>query len=327
MSKQYVIPLYNCLEISKQPINNNMIERVDYVRRILSNEIESDLYNQTHPTLNVSMDSSTAEVTNVEIKNLDDYETYVTTMSGSGINITYIKLNFDIIASVGFIANTIDLRVTNVQYVNSSSGWQKKEYEFISVDEINDVSDLTTSGSSLFSGVIYEIRNESRIKGQLFLSAQAKLSDETIYRINTYNVKLTATQLVERTENVYIGEKNIENSFTMETNELLHILENNPILATDHHLAENILTEYENGKQTIELTVVTNKYYDINGNLILNHELGKIPRIGDTFYLMSGGKNNFNYSHTNNILYKITSSEFNYNGVPKVVIKAKAKEV
>ena len=46
MSKQYVIPLYNCLEINKQPINQNIIEKVEWQETKLIVE-NSEIYNST----------------------------------------------------------------------------------------------------------------------------------------------------------------------------------------------------------------------------------------------------------------------------------------
>ena len=58
MSKQYVIPLYNCLEINKQPVNQNIIEKVEWQETRLEKEIETKILDSTYPTLKITTNSS-----------------------------------------------------------------------------------------------------------------------------------------------------------------------------------------------------------------------------------------------------------------------------
>jgi len=318
MSKQYVIPLYNCLEINRQPINQNIIEKVEWQETRLEKEIETKILDSTYPTLKITTNSS-GVITDINSDSINSYPKYVTVIESVKLTQTYILVDFDLIADVKYNIDTLSMRAKNEYYGLTDEGWKKSdivpEYD---IEEINDLSELTTStGGSMLSGVIFEIKNESRIKGQL--AVLAKSGDVLRQQLITF----TCDTLIKQTKNVYEGKATTNNVFQMETNEFLHVGYKETGSGDAKINAQNILSEYQNGKQTIELTVVTNKYYDLNGNLMIDNELGEIPRVGDTFYLMSGGKNNFNYSHTNNILYKITSSEFNYGGVPKLVIKAK----
>lgn len=316
MSKQYVIPLYNCLEINKQPVNQNIIEKVEWQETRLEKEIETKILDSTYPTLKITTNSS-GVITDINSDSINSYPKYVTIIESVKLTQTYILVDFDLIADVKYNIDTLSMRAKNEYYVLTDEGWKKSdivpEYD---IEEITDLSELTTSNSML-AGVIFEIKNESRIKGRL--AVLAKSGDMLRQQLITF----TCDTLIKKTENVYEGKATTNNIFHMETNEFLHLGYKEAGYGNAKINAKNILAEYQKGKQTIELTVVTNKYYDLNGNLMIDNELGEIPRVGDTFYLMSGGKNNFNYSHTNNILYKITSSEFNYDGVPKLVIKAK----
>lgn len=314
MSKQYVIPLYNCLEINKQPINQNIIEKVEWQKTRLIVE-NSEIYNSTNPLLKVETNDS-GNVKNVEIQDLNDYEKYVTTNN----NITYIHIYipFSIKADIKFNIDTLKDSYTESFYGYDDS-WTKREskgklWKLSSLDEV-------ITGPIGRACVYYEEKSDTKISGTIVLLASNESSSFT--RLSSYQVTLTVDEYKKQTENVYEGKATTNNVFQMETNEFLHLGHKETSLGRAKINAQNILAEYQKGKQTIELTVVTNKYYDLKGNLMVNNELGQIPRVGDTFYLMSGGKNNFNYSHTNNILYKITSSEFNYGGVPKLVIKAK----
>lgn len=318
MSKQYVIPLYNCLEINKQPVNQNIIEKVDWQETRLEKEIETKILDSTYPTLKIITNSS-GVITDINSDIINSYPKYVTIIESVKLTQTYILVDFDLIADVKYNIDTLSMRAKNEYYGLTDDGWEKidivTEYD---IKEITDLSELTTSnGGSRLAGVIFEIKNESRIKGRL--AVLAKSGDILRQQLITF----TCDTLIKKTENVYEGKANTNNIFHMETNEFLHLGYKETGSGKAKRNAKNILSEYEKGKQTIELKVVTNKYYDLEGNLMIDNELGEIPRVGDTFYLMSGGKNNFNYSHTNNILYKITSSEFNYDGVPKLVIKAK----
>lgn len=318
MSKQYVIPLYNCLEINKQPINQNIIEKVEWQETRLEKEIETKILDSTYPTLKITTNSS-GVITDINSDSINSYPKYVTIIESVKLTQTYILVDFDLIADVKYNIDTLSMRAKSEYYGLTDDGWEKSdivpEYD---IEEITDLSELSTStGGSMLSGVIFEIKNESRIKGRL--AVLAKSGDVLRQQLITF----TCDTLIKQTENVYEGKATTNNVFQMETNEFLHLGYKETGSGKAKRNAKNILSEYEKGKQTIELTVVTNKYYDLNGNLMIDNELGEIPRVGDTFYLMSGGKNNFNYSHTNNILYKITSSEFNYSGVPKLVIKAK----
>lgn len=318
MSKQYVIPLYNCLEINKQPINQNIIEKVEWQKTRLAKEIETKILDSTFPTLKITINSS-GVITDINSDSINSYPKYVTVIESVNLTQTYILVDFDLIADIKYNIDTLSMRAKSEYYGLTDEGWKKSdivpEYD---IEEITDLSELSTStGGSMLSGVIFEIKNESRIKGRL--AVLAKSGDVLRQQLITF----TCDTLIKKTENVYEGKATTNNIFQMETNEFLHLGYKETSLGRAKINAQNILAEYQKGKQTIELTVVTNKYYDLKGNLMVNNELGQIPRVGDTFYLMSGGKNNFNYSHTNNILYKITSSEFNYGGVPKLVIKAK----
>lgn len=317
MSKQYVIPLYNCLEINRQPINQNIIEKVDYQRTSLFVE-NSEIYNSTNPLLKVETNNS-GNVTNVEIQDLNDYETNV--INSNNIKYTYIYIKFSIKADIKFNIDTLKDSYTESFYGYDDS-WTKGEskgklWKLSSLDEVN----TSAVGRAC---VYYEEKSKTKISGTIVLLASNESSSFT--RLSSYQVTLTVDEYKKQTENVFVskGNSDTKNVFQMETNELLHVGYNEiAVLSQVNINANNIVDTYKKGKQTIELTVTTNKYYDLNGNLMIDNELGQIPRVGDTFYLMSGGKNNFNYSHTNNILYKITSSEFNYDGVPKLVIKAK----
>ena len=318
MSKQYVIPLYNCLEINKQPVNQNIIEKVEWQETRLEKEIETKILDSTYPTLKITTNSS-GVITDINSDSINSYPKYVTIIESLKLTQTYILVDFDLIADIKYNIDTLSMRAKSEHYVLTDEGWEKTdivlEYD---IEEITDLSELSTStGRLMLSGVMFEIKNESRIKGRL--AVLAKLGDLLLQQLITF----TCDTLIKKTENVYEGKANTNNIFHMETNEFLHLGYKETGSGKAKRNAKNILSEYEKGKQTIELTVVTNKYYDLEGNLMIDNELGEIPRVGDTFYLMSGGKNNFNYSHTNNILYKITSSEFNYDGVPKLVIKAK----
>lgn len=318
MSKQYVIPLYNCLEINKQPVNQNIIEKVEWQETRLEKEIETKILDSTYPTLKIITNSS-GVITDINSDSINSYPKYVTIIESVKLTQTYILVDFDLIADVKYNIDTLSMRAKNEYYGLTDDGWEKSdivpEYD---IEEITDLSELSTStGGSMLSGVIFEIKNESRIKGRL--AVLAKSGDILRQQLITF----TCDTLIKKTENVYEGKATTNNIFHMETNEFLHLGYKEAGSSQAKINAKNILSEYEKGKQTIELKVVTNKYYDLEGNLMIDNELGEIPRVGDTFYLMSGGKNNFNYSHTNNILYKITSSEFNYDGVPKLVIKAK----
>lgn len=320
MSKQYVIPLYNCLEINKQPVNQNIIEKVEWQETRLEKEIETKILDSTYPTLKITTNSS-GVITDINSDSINSYPKYVTIIESVKLTQTYILVDFDLIADIKYNIDTLSMRAKCEAYVLTDKGWKKSdivpEYD---IEEITDLSELSTStGGSMFSGVIFEIKNESRIKGRLAVLAKNKIGDILRQQLITF----TCDTLIKKTENVYEGKANTNNIFHMETNEFLHLGYKETGSGKAKRNAKNILSEYEKGKQTIELTVATNKYYDLEGNLMIDNELGEIPRVGDTFYLMSGGKNNFNYSHTNNILYKITSSEFNYDGVPKLVIKAK----
>lgn len=314
MSKQYVIPLYNCLEINKQPINQNIIEKVEWQKTRLIVE-NSEIYNSTNPLLKVETNDS-GKVKNVEIQDLNDYEKYVIT--NNNITYTHIYIPFSIKADIKFNIDTLKDSYTESFYGYDDS-WTKGEskrklWELSSLDEV-------ITGPIGRACVYYEEKSDTKISGTIVLLASNESSSFT--RLSSYQVTLTVDEYKKQTENVYEGKATTNNVFQMETNEFLHLGYKETSLGRAKINAQNILAEYQKGKQTIELTVVTNKYYDLKGNLMVNNELGQIPRVGDTFYLMSGGKNNFNYSHTNNILYKITSSEFNYGGVPKLVIKAK----
>ena len=318
MSKQYVIPLYNCLEINKQPVNQNIIEKVEWQETRLEKEIETKILDSTYPTLKIITNSS-GVITDINSDSINSYPKYVTIIESVKLTQTYILVDFDLIADVKYNIDTLSMRAKSEYYGLTDDGWKKSdivpEYD---IEEITDLSELSTStGGSMLSGVIFEIKNESRIKGRL--AVLVKSGDVLRQQLITF----TCDTLFKKTENVYEGKATTNNIFHMETNEFLHLGYKETGSGNAKINAKNILLEYQKGKQTIELKVVTNKYYDLNGNLMIDNELGEIPRVGDTFYLMSGGKNNFNYSHTNNILYKITSSEFNYDGVPKLVIKAK----
>lgn len=314
MSKQYVIPLYNCLEINKQPINQNIIEKVEWqeTRLIVEN---SEIYNSTNPLLTVETNNS-GNVTNVEIQDLNDYKTYVKIFDD--VKYTLIYIPFSIKADIMFNIDTLkDSYIAS--FYGYDDSWTKRE----SKGKLWKLSSLDDGiiGPFTSANVYYEEKSETKISGTIVLIASIESSSFT--RLSSYQVTLTVDEYKKQTENVYEGKATTNNIFHMETNEFLHLGYKETGSGKAKINAQNILAEYQKGKQTIELTVVTNKYYDLNGNLMVNNELGEIPRVGDTFYLMSGGKNNFNYSHTNNILYKITSSEFNYDGVPKLVIKAK----
>lgn len=318
MSKQYVIPLYNCLEINKQPVNQNIIEKVEWQETRLEKEIETKILDSTYPTLKITTNSS-GVITDINSDSINSYPKYVTIIESVKLTQTYILVDFDLIADVKYNIDTLSMRAKNEYYGLTDDGWEKSdivpEYD---IEEITDLSELSTStGGSMLSGVMFEIKNESRIKGRI--AVLAKSGDVLRQQLITF----TCDTLIKKTENVYEGKANTNNIFHMETNEFLHLGYKETGSGKAKRNAKNILSEYQNGKQTIELKVVTNNYYDLEGNLMIDNELGEIPRVGDKFYLMSGGKNNFNYSHTNNILYKITSSEFNYDGVPKLVIKAK----
>lgn len=314
MSKQYVIPLYNCLEINKQPINQNIIEKVEWQKTRLIVE-NSEIYNSTNPLLKVETNNS-VNVTNVEIQDLNDYKTYVKIFDD--VKYTLIYIPFSIKADIMFNIDTL-----KDSYIESFYGYDNLWTKGESKGKLWKLSSLDDGiiGPFTRANVYYEEKSETKISGTIVLIASIESSSFT--RLSSYQVTLTVDEYKKQTENVYEGKATTNNIFHMETNEFLHLGYKETSLGRAKINAQNILSEYEKGKQTIELTVVTNKYYDLNGNLMVNNELGQIPRVGDTFYLMSGGKNNFNYSHTNNILYKITSSEFNYDGVPKLVIKAK----
>lgn len=316
MSKQYVIPLYNCLEINKQPVNQNIIEKVEWQETRLEKEIETKILDSTYPTLKITTNSN-GVITDINSDSINSYPKYDT--GSVKYTQTYILVDFDLIADVKYNIDTLSMRAKSEYYGLTDEGWKKSdivpEYD---IEEITDLSELTTSNSML-AGVIFEIKNESRIKGRLAVLAKTKNVDILRQQLITF----TCDTLIKKTENVYEGKATTNNIFHMETNEFLHLGYKETGSGNAKINAQNILAEYQKGKQTIELKVVTNKYYDLEGNLMIDNELGQIPRVGNTFYLMSGGKNNFNYSHTNNILYKITSSEFNYDGVPKLVIKAK----
>lgn len=314
MSKQYVIPLYNCLEINKQPVNQNIIEKVEWQETKLIVE-NSEIYNSTNPLLKVETNNS-GNVTNVEIQDLNDYKKYVTI--SNNIKYTYIYISFSIKADIKFNIDTLKDSYTESFYGYDDS-WTKGEskgklWKLSSLDEV-------ITGPTARANVYYEEKSDTKISGTIVLLASNESSSFT--RLSSYQVTLTVDEYKKQTENVYEGKATTNNIFHMETNEFLHLGYKEAGSGKAKRNAKNILSEYQKGKQTIELKVVTNKYYDLEGNLMIDNELGEIPRVGDTFYLMSGGKNNFNYSHTNNILYKITSSEFNYDGVPKLVIKAK----
>lgn len=314
MSKQYVIPLYNCLEINKQPINQNIIEKVEWQKTRLIVE-NSEIYNSTNPLLKVEINNS-GNVTNVEIQDLNDYKTYVKIFDD--VKYTLIYIPFSIKADIMFNIDTL-----KDSYIESFYGYDNLWTKGESKGKLWKLSSLDDGiiGAFTRANVYYEEKSETKISGTIVLIASIESSSFT--RLSSYQVTLTVDEYKKQTENVYEGKETTNNIFHMETNEFLHLGYKEAGSGKAKRNAKNILSEYEKGKQTIELKVVTNKYYDLEGNLMIDNELGEIPRVGDTFYLMSGGKNNFNYSHTNNILYKITSSEFNYDGVPKLVIKAK----
>lgn len=314
MSKQYVIPLYNCLEINKQPVNQNIIEKVEWQETKLIVE-NSEIYNSTNPLLKIETNNS-GNVTNVEIQDLNDYKTYVKIFDD--VKYTLIYIPFSIKADIMFNIDTL-----KDSYIESFYGYDNLWTKGESKGKLWKLSSLDDGiiGPFTRANVYYEEKSETKISGTIVLIASIESSSFT--RLSSYQVTLTVDEYKKQTENVYEGKATTNNIFHMETNEFLHLGYKETGTGKAKRNAKNILSEYQNGKQTIELTVVTNKYYDLNGNLMIDNELGQIPRVGDTFYLMSGGKNNFNYSHTNNILYKITSSEFNYDGVPKLVIKAK----
>ena len=139
MSKQYVIPLYNCLEINKQPVNQNIIEKVEWQETRLEKEIETKILDSTYPTLKITTNSS-GVINDINSDSINSYPKYVTIIESVKLTQTYILVDFDLIADVKYNIDTLSMRAKSEYYGLTDEGWEKSD--IVPEYDIEEITDL-----------------------------------------------------------------------------------------------------------------------------------------------------------------------------------------
>ena len=83
-----------------------------------------------------------------------------------------------------------------------------------------------------------------------------------------------------------------------------------------------IYNGYKKRKKTIEIEMPLQKLYNKNGILVYDDEKGEIPKMNDRFTCVETNKSS-DYTKIENTCFVVLKVEFNYNGVPKLMIKGK----
>lgn len=326
MYNNFVIPLSRCLKISKQLFNDNLITRVEYNRFI--EELEKDVV--LHEFEKQSFEIEYDDLGNLLGTNyLLGNEDYRTTLGATEVT-TYLygnisNNNFNPTGKSKRLFKNGSLKIrTNYEYLESTfdevSGTEtKRNYTpLLSAFQFGKAIDDSSKVPYMFKNgfpLVYVANTDENFVSMYLLYYQEKNSElNPSKEINYTNVSISLDEIITKREeqNTYVGSELTDNTFSMQTNEFMKVAldSTKDISATN---AQNILDKYKNGITTIEIKLILDKYYDENGNLVLDNEIGEFPDIGDTFKLLDD----------TNITYKITSSEFGYNGVPTVMIKAK----
>ncbi|MEG1806167.1 MAG: hypothetical protein RR327_07240, partial [Clostridia bacterium] len=113
---------------------------------------------------------------------------------------------------------------------------------------------------------------------------------------------------------------------SFESNGLIekHTTINGKTIAED--MSSRILSAYKNGKQTVALKVLCDKFYDNNGNLVIDlnsksENVKQLIEIGDTFSLKKRGKSLYNNADGSPKKFLVTTANLHFEGKPTMDIE------
>lgn len=142
-----------------------------------------------------------------------------------------------------------------------------------------------------------------------------------IYYNVTYTISLP--QLSEEKSEESIGNKQAQNDLTMTIpqNTFVNVANKYNSDNIAYTNAKKIYDNYNKGKRTIEAKVVLNDLYNESEEKVIDKSKGEILSIGDIVKFTNNKSNK--YDNFINRYFKITSVEFNFNGVPSIYLKGK----
>lgn len=333
MSNKILIPYGKCLSLTP---NLNGVEKIDKIY------YDSRVYKkQIMPSITFSLIPYTYEYDEetLEIKNLipvDDiasheYISKIRELSGYNFDETLMDLRINVSEYVNVFEelDTAYLETTVTKYSRTKNSGDSFEITNDSFKTLIDPEwSITTVGvkggyfgkSKNYTTNEMYIRIDENYGFNVFYSQRDsyRSSTETIESYCQYDVSVyLPTYSYNISENV-INNSNGNKTYKIVDNNFMDTETKYSSLAITYYNANLIAKYYKKNRMTIDATLVIADYYDENGNLVVNKTNGEIIEVGNEIKFITN-KNNL----LNNKSFKVVSSEFDYNGVPKLKIKCK----
>lgn len=310
MSKKVIIPRKNILKLMTEPLNENVINKIEYKEFSLVEEINSIIKELNMTTFTTKMEEENVvldkvfgssyklEIQDTSNSHLENYKitNYLISIPIKiDVETLYVKIKTDMLVFDG-----------NNQLYSLRNG-EEKDISILRESELNDV---------LKEGIYFSTLNETEILFTLRLKRYLDNTNVNFKEWYNHELKFYADQSNEEKKDKNISINYGKNVFALTTNEFMNNETTYNNISINEYNSNIILDNYINGKPTINLEIIENDYFDYENNLAISKEKGETLNVGDIFrYYKKDG----NLSKE----YKITNREFNYNGVIKIILKAK----
>lgn len=333
MSKKYVIPISKCKSLKPSVINNNVFKNVKYNNISVSSQMQ-DVIDISIRRWNIDEDEN-GNKNYEELPNIESNYNYelrtVTSNSMARENIPYIfdyyVIKIDITEYQDyvpiFVGNdaTIEVIVERQQYIKLEDNTTTINNPKIKLEYDNNINYDIESGD-YHDGWNFIVENDKEfIVLYLYNKKYVGLFDDEdrfVFIVRNHDININLKKVVETTNEVSLNEQS--NPFDMITNSFMNdTAKYMSLIPISSYNAQKILNNYKNGKLTFESQIVSCNLFDENGNLVIDKDKGEIPQVGDEISF-SGIKDK---SYVKNKKFILTSVEFGYNGVPKIIIKGK----
>lgn len=328
MSRNFTIPLSKTYNFKFDFLVDNKITEIDSTYNVVEKKEEKREYKLVRAKEVYEDGKNKIHIEFDKPNDVHGLKNYVSRTDDWTSEFYMIHLESDIrydFENILFNTESIILKDDSLEIANTIKNEKDQSFEYDNYYYFMSHYDKLSDDDEWHSKARYTLKENENKTIDVYINIPTMVGViKKIQMCINYTIKILGYSYISNINTIHLGESKDNNS------KRLHSISANVLggninykdESIGSYLANRILGNYSTRKRTIEIEMPLQKLYNKFGYLVYDDGKGEIPEINDVFTCIDDNRSS-DYTKIGNIRFKVLKVEFNYNGVPKLMIKGK----